>query len=119
MRLVFEWNTPRADFELQFVNPQNRFFKWEHSTLSNPERIEDEISNGYSSEEFEFYGDVKGKWVFNATFLGRSGNNKKESFILKCSIYENFGAPDQTKREVLVNFTEPLQKLNIATLQVE
>lgn len=119
VRLVFEWNTPRADFELQFVNPQNRFFKWEHSTLSNPERIEDEISNGYSSEEFEFYGDVKGKWVFNATFLGRSGNNKKESFILKCSIYENFGAPDQTKREVLVNFTEPLQKLNIATLQVE
>lgn len=119
VRLVFEWNTPRADFELQFVNPQNRFFKWDHSTLSNPERIEDEISNGYSSEEFEFYGDVKGKWVFNATFLGSGSNNKKESFTLKCSIYENFGAPAQTKREVLVNFTEPLQKLNIATLQVE
>lgn len=119
VRLVFEWNTPLADFELQFVNPQNRFFKWDHSTMSNPERIEDEITNGYSSEEFEFYGDVKGEWVFNATYLGSSKDSKQDRFTLKCTIYENFGVANQTKREVLVNFTDPLQNLNVATLQVE
>ncbi|MGY8913824.1 MAG: TonB-dependent receptor plug domain-containing protein, partial [Flavobacteriales bacterium] len=119
VRLVFEWNTPLADFELQFVNPQNRFFTWDHSSISNPERIENEISNGFSSEEFEFYGDVKGKWIFNATYLGNSRDTEQKRFTLKCSIFENFGAPNQTKREVVVNFTEPLQKLNVATLQVE
>ncbi|MFT6838709.1 MAG: TonB-dependent SusC/RagA subfamily outer membrane receptor, partial [Sediminicola sp.] len=119
VRLVFEWNTPLADFELQFVNPQNRFFNWDHSGLSKPERIEDEITNGYTSEEFEFYGDVNGKWVFNATYLGSSKDSNQERFTLKCSIYENYGSPNQSKKEVLVNFTAPLQKLNVATLQVK
>ncbi|MEB8345613.1 TonB-dependent receptor plug domain-containing protein [Flavobacteriaceae bacterium KMM 6898] len=119
VRLVFEWNTPLADFELQLVNPQNRFFIWDHSNLSKPERIEDEITNGYTSEEFEFYGDVNGKWTFNATYLGSSKDSNQEQFTLKCSIYENYGSPNQSKNEVLVNFTAPLQKLNVATLQVK
>ena len=30
-RLVFEWNDSEAEFELQFVNPENQYFKSEHS----------------------------------------------------------------------------------------
>lgn len=119
VRLVFEWNTPKADFELQFVNPQKRFFIWDHSFASKPERIEDEMANGYTSEEFEFYGDVAGNWIFNATYLGSSKGSAPDIFTLKCSIYENFGTPKQSKKEVMVNFTDPLQKLNVATLTVE
>ncbi|MEJ1222080.1 TonB-dependent receptor plug domain-containing protein [Sediminicola sp. 1XM1-17] len=119
VRLVFEWNTPKADFELQFVNPDNRFFDWDHSYASKSERIQDEIEHGYTSEEFEFYGDVSGKWIFNATYLGSNGDSTPEIFTLKCSIYENFGTPEQSKKEVMVNFTEPLQKLNVATIIVE
>ena len=31
VRMVFEWTHGDAEFDLQFVNPDNRFFVWQHS----------------------------------------------------------------------------------------
>ena len=38
-RLVLEWNNPDADFTVQFVNPQKRFFNWEHTDFGDRKRI--------------------------------------------------------------------------------
>ncbi len=119
VRLVFEWNDPEAEFELQFVNPQKRYFNWEHNTLSAAERMKDEILNGYSSEEFEFYGDgVEGKWILNATYLNHVNVTNQVPLVLKCTLYQNFGYPDQTSREITVFFSETNQTKTLAELQV-
>ncbi len=118
-RLVFEWNIAGADFELQFVNPQKRFFNWKHTSAELKERIEDEIKNQYRIEEFEFYGDVAGQWVFNAKYLGPQIQKKEVPLIVKCTLYKNFGYPSQTKEELLVYFTTTNEKKNIKTLLVE
>jgi tetratricopeptide (TPR) repeat protein len=38
-RLVFEWNDSEAEFDLQFVNPGNRYYTWNHSISENPDTI--------------------------------------------------------------------------------
>jgi TonB-dependent SusC/RagA subfamily outer membrane receptor len=118
-RLVFEWNHPGAEFELQFVNPQNRFFNWKHTTAALGERIQNEIQNNYRIEEFEFSGDVQGKWVFNAESLEDFSNKTNVPLILKCTIYTNFGYPDQGKEQVLVYFNKANEKRMVKTLMVE
>ena len=45
-RLLFEWNDSEAEFDLQFVNPDNRYYTWHHNLMNNPSRIRDERSRG-------------------------------------------------------------------------
>ena len=117
--MVFEWNDPGHEFEIQFVNPQKRFFNWEHTNDSNASRIQDEYINGYRSEEFEFYGkDVKGKWVINAKYLGSLSDTNKEGMVLKCSLYQYYGSENQTKEEILIHFSHVNEKKSVKTLMV-
>jgi len=120
VRMVFEWNHPEAEFNLQFVNPQKRYFNWEHTNLANPERIRDEIINGYTSEEFEFYGDgVEGKWIINATYLGNLDVTNQIPLVLRCTLYQNFGYPDQTQEELIVHFSTSGETKQLKTLFVK
>ncbi len=120
VRLVFEWNDPQAEFDLQFVNPQNRYFNWEHNTLSSSERMKDEILNGYTSEEFEFYGEgVQGKWILNATYLGHADLTNQVPLVLKCTLYQNFGYPDQRSKEIVVSFSTPNESRTLAEVLVD
>jgi len=120
VRLVFEWNDPEAEFNLQFVNPQKRYFNWEHNRVTAAERMKDEILNGYTSEEFEFYGEgVQGKWILNATYLGNIDITNQEPLVLKCTLYQNFGYPDQSVEEVVIHFTTPDETKQLRTLLVK
>jgi TonB-dependent SusC/RagA subfamily outer membrane receptor len=120
VRLVFEWNDPEAEFNLQFVNPQKRFFNWEHNRMTSAERIKDEILNGYTSEEFEFYGEgVQGKWILNATYLDNIDATNREPLVLKCTLYQNFGYPDQSVEEIVVHFNTPDETKQLRALLVK
>ncbi|RIV68889.1 TonB-dependent receptor plug domain-containing protein [Flagellimonas aequoris] len=117
-RFVFEWNNPEAEFEIQFVNPQNRFFNWEYSN-AKPERIKQGIEEGLTIEEFEFYGqEAKGNWVVNAKFLENLSETDTLPLVLKCHLYTNFGKPNQKEEQLVVYFTQPNEKRNIKSLHV-
>ncbi len=118
VRLVFEWNVSGAEFELQFVNPQNRYFNWEHTNTALRARIEDELKNNYRVEEYEFYGDVAGEWVINAKYLGDKMKSGQVPLVLKATIYEDFGYPTQTKEVILVHFSQANEKKNLKKLMV-
>ncbi len=118
VRLVFEWNRAGAEFELQFVNPQNRFFNWEHTNTAIKNRLEDEIKNNYRIEEYEFYGDVAGKWVINAKYLGDAIVDNEIPLALKCTVFKDFGYASQSKEEVLVHFSRDGEKKSIKILEV-
>ncbi|MFS4491561.1 TonB-dependent receptor plug domain-containing protein [Maribacter sp. 2308TA10-17] len=118
VRLVFEWNTPAEEFELQFVNPQKRFFNWVHTNSEIKQRIEDELKNNYRIEEYEFYGDVAGEWVINAKYLGETKIGDEAPLVLKCTIFTNFGYPEQSKEDVLVHFSQANEKKNLKKLFV-
>jgi TonB-dependent SusC/RagA subfamily outer membrane receptor len=118
VRLVFEWNHPGAEFELQFVNPQNRFFSWTHTTAELGKRIQNEIQHNYRIEEFELFGDVQGKWVFNAELLEDLPLQSQVPFLLKCTVYTNFGYPEQQKEDIMLSFTKRGEKSTIKQLVV-
>ncbi|MEP3210315.1 MAG: hypothetical protein ABJN95_14035 [Maribacter sp.] len=94
-RLFFEWNDSEAEFELQFVNPENHFYTWKHTLEANAERIRDEKIKGYSSEEFLIDGSLPGRWQVNINY---KGNKKLEPTYLKVTTYYNYGKPAQRKQ---------------------
>ncbi len=92
-RLVFEWADSEAEFELQFVHPDNQYFKWNHTLKDNAERIYDEKKVGYSFTEQLIYDSFEGSWQVNVNYLG---NKSLTPTYLKATIYHNYGKPSQT-----------------------
>ncbi len=118
-RVSFEWSHPASEFELQFVNPQNLFFTWEHTAMMNEDRLEEEWDQGYSREEFEIVGEeFLGSWLINVKYLGNANPNDNTPTFLKCLVQYNFGKPDQREEYFLVrlheiNSEEQLVKLSV------
>nr|WP_299345823.1 hypothetical protein [Allomuricauda sp.] len=93
-RLVFEWNDSEAEFELQFVNPDNQFYTWKHTLRDNPEVIQKEKDFGYSCSEYLIDQSLSGTWKINMNYLG---NKSLTPTYLKASIYYNYGSKSQRK----------------------
>jgi len=93
-RLVFEWNDSEAEFDLQFVNPNNQYFNWKHTLAEMPERIRSEKELGYSMADFLLDDEFPGTWKINATY---HGNKQLTPTYLKVTMYQNYGSKLQTK----------------------
>lgn len=93
-RLVFEWNDSEAEFDLQFVNPNNQYFNWKHTIEDMPERIRSEKKLGYSMADFLLDDELPGTWKVNATY---HGNKQLTPTYLKATIYRNYGSKLQSK----------------------
>ncbi|WGK63909.1 carboxypeptidase-like regulatory domain-containing protein [Croceiramulus getboli] len=106
IRLVFEWTDSEAEFELEFVGPDQRVFNFEHSYRANSELLQKERSMGSSSKEFSIEDLGDQEWLVNLTYLG---NNKSTPSYLKVTTYYDWGKPTQFS-EVQVF---PLEKMNL------
>jgi len=93
-RLVFEWNDGEAEFELQFVNPEGRYYKTEHSLFADGDVIREQKLLGYNTEEFLIDGSMPGTWQVNLKYLG---NKRLTPSYLKAVVYYNYGTAAQRK----------------------
>ncbi len=107
-RIVFEWNDLEAEFDLNIINPQNRFFTWSHTRAENSQRIAQQKELGYGLEEFYLTSSDVGEWIFNMKYYGTNAKKKLPTYI-KITVYKNFGSPEQTKKISVVR----LEKTNI------
>lgn len=107
-RIVFEWNDLDAEFDLNIINPQNRFFTWSHTRAENSQRISQQKEFGYGLEEFYLTSSDTGEWVFNMKYYGTNAKEKSPTYI-KITVYNNFGSPNQTKKISVIR----LEKTNV------
>lgn len=113
-RLVFEWTNPQADFQIQFVNPKGKYFTWEHSVYTNQERLKDELSKGYSIEEFALDDAPPGEWIINVQYLGE--DNIQPPSYLKYTLYLNYATSQETKEVKLIKLFQQKDKTTVGTL---
>jgi len=114
-RLNFEWIDPDMSFEIQFVNPQKRFFSWIHSENNDAQRIKDEREQGFTAEEFLLIDAAKGEWLINLTNLD---NKYPKDQILKLSLFKNYGKPNQTKKVKVINLKNYSKKATLIKVQI-
>nr|WP_298998505.1 hypothetical protein [uncultured Allomuricauda sp.] len=112
-RLVFEWSDSEAEFELQFVNPENQFYTWTHSLEANPDIIKREKDFGYSTSEYLMDNSLAGTWLINVKYLG---NKSLTPSYLKTTIYHNYGTKAQ--REEIKVFKLDIKNVNRELFQI-
>ena len=117
-RIIFEWSHFDAEFDLQIVNPQKRYFTWSHTQKEEASRFIKETSQGYGLEEFFITKKDKGEWLFNLTYYGKkTGDNSMPSFV-KVTVYSNFGKPNQTKKVTVKELNDLNKKESILKLEI-
>lgn len=94
-RIMVMWSKSNAQFELQIINPQKRFFTWEHSEVGNPTEYFEGIKNDANTEEFHLIDAEKGDWYLKVNDLAEYAT--VDPVYLKCIVYYNFGKADQRK----------------------
>ncbi len=110
VRIVFEWNTSEAEFEIEFVNPDKQAYVFQHSLASNQELITSEKEIGYSSKEFLINSIEEGEWLMNLTYFG---NKKTDPTYFKVTVYSNWGSSNQTKKISLFKFKNEREKFQL------
>ena len=116
-RIIFEWNDFDAEFDLNIINPQKRFFTWSHTNAKNRARINQEKSQGYGLEEFYLTSADVGEWMFNAKYYGKTSGNESPTFI-KITIFKNFGQPNQSKEIKVIRLEKRDIEQTIAKVKV-
>lgn len=112
VRIVFEWNEVDTEFELQFVNPQQKFYRWEHSVVANKETMLSQVKNGYYMKEFIIDDeDTTGEWIINVKTL----ENEKpfNPTYLKYTVYKNYGEANEEKTVRVVKLYKQQQKVTL------
>ncbi|MFM1878074.1 MAG: hypothetical protein RLZZ241_940 [Bacteroidota bacterium] len=119
-RLVFEWNTPGSEFAIQSVNPQQKFYTWEHSNAADPKIIQEELQSGVVFKDFELIGENSmGEWLFNVEFLDYGPEGPNLPFQIICKKYENFGTPQENCKVITMHFSQPGEKKTLLKFVVQ
>lgn len=117
-RIVFEWSYFDAQFDLQIVNPQQRYYTWSHTQNEERSRIIKETAQGYGLEEFFITKKDKGEWLFNITYYGKKTGDNSIPTYLKITVYNNFGRPNQTKKVTVKALNDLNKKETILKLKI-
>jgi len=114
IRIVFDWNDPNTEFEVQFVNPKKKFFTWSQTKLDNREHMLEGIKKGYHSAEFIIDDDTLGEWIINIESINET--SKLNPSYLKYTVYRNYGLSNETKTVNLINLNDCKPKITFDKL---
>lgn len=110
-RIVLEWNDPSVEFDMQFVNPQKKYFTWSHTLFDNKERLLDEVKKGYHTQEFVIDDASPGYWIINIECL--STEPPLNPTFLKYTVYKNYGLSNETSEVKVIKLYDQKQKVTL------
>ena len=114
-RIIFDWNDPAVEFNVQFVDPKNKYYNWSHTILDDRDLLEDELNYGYNTEEFIIEKSDRGKWIINIE--NYSIQDDSNPTYIKYTVYKNYGRPNEIKKVEVINLNKLSQKVNLDILK--
>ena len=114
-RIIFDWNDPAVEFNVQFVDPKNKYYNWSHTVLDDKDLLEDELNYGYNTEEFIIEKSDRGKWIINIE--NYSIQDESNPTYIKYTVFKNYGRPNEIKKTEVINLNKIKQKVNLDILR--
>lgn len=107
VRYVLTWNNPQLEFEAQIVNPQKKFFTYNHSIAAADNDFNDDLTNGIMTQEIVIDDDkTPGVWLLNLKSV-QQGALRVPGF-LKLETFINYGKSEQEYKVEVI----PLEQLD-------
>lgn len=117
-RVVVEWNSPDAEFELELVQPNREIIELPHTKERNEWMILQEITEGVASFEYPIKFEPKGEWFVNLIPSVKTDKTEVPR-VLRITVYENFSTSTETSKTILVNLDDFNKESVIASFMVD
>jgi len=114
-RIIFDWNDPFAEFNVQFVDPSKKYFNWTHSTIENKNTIEDELTYGYNSKDFFIDDDMLGMWLVNLENYNLV--SKEYPVLLKYTVIKNYAKANEERKVKTIDLNKLVNKVTLEALK--
>lgn len=114
-RIIFDWNDPAVEFNVQFVDPKKKYYNWSHTVLDDKELLEDELNYGYNTEEFIIEKSDKGQWLINIE--NYSIQDESNPTYIKYTVFKNYGRPNEIKKVEVIDLNKLKQKITLDVLR--
>jgi len=114
-RIVFDWNDPAVEFNIQFVDPKKKYYNWSHTIIDDKDVLEDELNYGYNTEEFIVEKSDKGEWIVNIENYSIEDNSNPT--YIKYTVYKNYGRPNEIRKVELLDLSKLKQKVTLDVLK--
>lgn len=112
-RLVFEWNNPAAEFEVQLVTPDGYYDTWGNKA-GKEKSSNSEAAQAYNSKAFFIAKENKGPWQVNMDY---KGNQSEMPTYLKVSVYHDYGLTSQQAEIKVYKLSDNHEKVQLFVLQ--
>ena len=113
-RIIFDWNDPAVEFNVQFVGPKKKYYDWSHTVLDDKDLLEDELNYGYNTEEFIIEKSDKGKWLINIE--NYTIQDESNPTYIKYTVFKNYGRPNEIKKVEVIDLNKLKQKITLDVL---
>jgi len=113
-RIIFDWNDPAVEFNVQFVGPKKKYYDWSHTVLDDKDSLEDELNYGYNTEEFIIEKSDKGKWLINIE--NYTIQDESNPTYIKYTVFKNYGRPNEIKKVEVIDLNKLKQKITLDVL---
>ena len=114
-RIIFDWNDPFAEFNVQFVDPSKKYFNWTHSSIENKNTIQDELMYGYNSKDFFIDDDMMGIWLINLE--NYNVESKEYPVLLKYTIIKNYAKANEEREVKIIDLNKIVNKVTLGSLK--
>ncbi|WP_025742093.1 TonB-dependent receptor plug domain-containing protein [Aquimarina pacifica] len=103
LRVVTEWTHPQTAFNMQFINSKKQYFVRTHNQIDNKEKLNKEIAEGFTSDEYVSADIESGTWYLNITTPNTYKPDVKYPKFLKIKVFTQFGSSNQKLKTHIVN----------------
>lgn len=115
-RVLFEWNKNAAEFELQFVDPEKYYDRWEYSIETKEAELSAAILKGYFSKQFFLDDDLKGEWVINISYFGKG---TQDPTYLKVTTFFDYDTMEERKVTKVFKLTQIKKDQYVCTINTD
>ena len=105
---------PAAEFDLQFVSPEGKFFTHKQTRFDNLEAMKLAYRGGYAIQQFEIDDAEAGQWLINLESLNPQASINPT--YLKYTIYRNYATPEEIKEVRTINLSDLDKKITLEQL---
>ena len=117
-RIVIECSHPQTNYEMQYINPDKKYFILSHTPEANQTTMNQELNEGFTSEEFILSQTQKGKWYLNVIIPSKEKVDFKYPQFLRVKIYSNYGKPNENIENFILNLDRIAQSRLFANFTI-
>ena len=103
-RLLFEWSNDQAEFDLEFINPKQKYNSWQNSKSKQ------------GAKQFFLDNALKGEWKVKINYRGSVAETPT---YLKITTYFDFGKPSQSSHIMVYRFKDEVSNLTVLKIDTK